>query len=179
MTSLFYFILFYFILFYFILFFMCIDVLLAWLFGCMRSPATGGSDKHKLPHGCWELNQGPLEEQPVLVISEPSLQPRDLTQFESLSDHLPGQTASELMVAWTGSWPVLLASSPWFKQTWLEPVYHCLYLQSELGIALFFFVALCYLNTKLTVTIRSEYQAIGKWLSQVLALQAWWPELDL
>ncbi|EGW01477.1 E3 ubiquitin-protein ligase NEDD4 [Cricetulus griseus] len=27
------------------------------------------------PYGCWELNPGPLEEQPVLLTSEPSLQP--------------------------------------------------------------------------------------------------------
>ncbi|XP_040599705.1 F-box/WD repeat-containing protein 4 isoform X6 [Mesocricetus auratus] len=27
------------------------------------------------PYGCWELNSGPLEEQPVLLTSEPSLQP--------------------------------------------------------------------------------------------------------
>ena len=25
--------------------------------------------------GCWELNSGPLEEQPVLLTTEPSLQP--------------------------------------------------------------------------------------------------------
>ena len=27
------------------------------------------------PCGCWELNSGPLEEQPVLLTAEPSLQP--------------------------------------------------------------------------------------------------------
>ena len=27
------------------------------------------------PCGCWELNVGPLEEQPVLLTTEPSLQP--------------------------------------------------------------------------------------------------------
>jgi hypothetical protein len=27
------------------------------------------------PCGCWELNSGPLEEQPVFLTSEPSLQP--------------------------------------------------------------------------------------------------------
>jgi hypothetical protein len=26
-------------------------------------------------HRCWELNLGPLEEQPVLLSAEPSLQP--------------------------------------------------------------------------------------------------------
>jgi hypothetical protein len=26
------------------------------------------------PRGCWELNSGPLEEQPVLLAAEPSLQ---------------------------------------------------------------------------------------------------------
>ena len=32
--------------------------------------------------GCWELNSGPLGEQPGLLTSEPSLQPK--TQFFSL-----------------------------------------------------------------------------------------------
>ena len=31
------------------------------------------------PCGCWELNSGPLEEQSVLLISESSLQPQNLT----------------------------------------------------------------------------------------------------
>jgi len=30
------------------------------------------------PCGCWELNSGPLEEQSVLLIAEPSLQPRGI-----------------------------------------------------------------------------------------------------
>jgi hypothetical protein len=29
-------------------------------------------------HGCWELNSGPLEERPVLLTAEPSLQPLKL-----------------------------------------------------------------------------------------------------
>jgi hypothetical protein len=29
------------------------------------------------PCGCWELNSGPLEEQSVLLIREPSLQPTE------------------------------------------------------------------------------------------------------
>jgi hypothetical protein len=33
------------------------------------------SDGYQPPCGCWELNSGPLEEQPVLLISEPFLQP--------------------------------------------------------------------------------------------------------
>ena len=32
-------------------------------------------DGCKPPCGCWELNSGPLEEQSVLLTSEPSLQP--------------------------------------------------------------------------------------------------------
>jgi hypothetical protein len=37
-----------------------------------RIPFTGGCEP---PCGCWELNSGPLEEQSVLLITEPSLQP--------------------------------------------------------------------------------------------------------
>ena len=35
-------------------------------------PITDGCE---LPCGCWELNPGPLEEQAMLLTSEPSLQP--------------------------------------------------------------------------------------------------------
>ena len=34
----------------------------------------------KSPCGCWEWNSGPLEEQPVLLTSEPSLQPKILSK---------------------------------------------------------------------------------------------------
>ena len=35
-------------------------------------------DGYELPCGCWELNSGPLEEQPVLLTTEPSLQSQDV-----------------------------------------------------------------------------------------------------
>ena len=35
------------------------------------------------PCMCWELNPGSLEEQPVLVITEPSLQPLHFTSWKS------------------------------------------------------------------------------------------------
>jgi hypothetical protein len=34
------------------------------------------------PHGCWDLNSGPLEEQSVLLPAEPSLQPGVGDYFE-------------------------------------------------------------------------------------------------
>jgi len=37
-------------------------------------PEAGVTDGYELPCGCWELNLGPLEEQPVLLTAEPSLQ---------------------------------------------------------------------------------------------------------
>jgi hypothetical protein len=41
----------------------------------VRSPGTGIIDSYVLTFGCWDLNLGPLEEQPVLLSAEPSLQP--------------------------------------------------------------------------------------------------------
>jgi hypothetical protein len=41
----------------------------------VRSPETGVTDSCELPCWCWELNLDPLEEQPVLLTTEPSLQP--------------------------------------------------------------------------------------------------------
>jgi hypothetical protein len=42
------------------------------------------TDGCELPCGCWELNPGPLEEQPVLLSSEPSLQPKVLIFINAL-----------------------------------------------------------------------------------------------
>lgn len=40
-----------------------------------RSPKTGVTDECQSPSGCWKSNPGVLEEQQVLLIVEPSLQP--------------------------------------------------------------------------------------------------------
>lgn len=60
---------------YLLLFFMYTGVLSAckfvWWYGISR---TGVTQSSELPCGCWELNLGPREEQPVLLTSEPSLQ---------------------------------------------------------------------------------------------------------
>ena len=54
---------------------MCIDVLLyVWLCEGVRSPATGVTDGCELPCGCWLSTPGCLEEQPVLLTTEPCLQ---------------------------------------------------------------------------------------------------------
>jgi hypothetical protein len=39
----------------------------------VNSPGAGGTDHCELPHGCWELNLSPLEEQAVLLTDESSL----------------------------------------------------------------------------------------------------------
>lgn len=41
----------------------------------VRYPGAGVTDSLELPCGCWGLNLGPLEAQPVFVTTEPSLQP--------------------------------------------------------------------------------------------------------
>ena len=48
------------------------------MYVCVRvsdSPGTGVTDRCELSCGCWELNPGPLEEQSMLLTTEPSLQP--------------------------------------------------------------------------------------------------------
>lgn len=42
------------------------------------SPGTGVPDGRELPCGCWDLNLDPLQEKPVLVTAETSLQPLQL-----------------------------------------------------------------------------------------------------
>lgn len=39
----------------------------------IRSPRIASTDGCEPPCECWELNSGPLEEQPVLLVPEPSL----------------------------------------------------------------------------------------------------------
>jgi hypothetical protein len=39
-------------------------------------PGAGVTDSCELLCGCWELNLGPLQKQPVLSTPEPALQPR-------------------------------------------------------------------------------------------------------
>jgi hypothetical protein len=43
-----------------------------YLYEGVEFPGTGVTDRCKLPCGCWKLNPGPLEEQPVLT-TYPSL----------------------------------------------------------------------------------------------------------
>ena len=45
--------------------------------GHTRFPETAVTDTCELPCGCWELSPGPLDQQPVLLTTEPSLQPRN------------------------------------------------------------------------------------------------------
>jgi hypothetical protein len=44
-----------------------------------RLPRTAVTGRCEQPCGCWELNPGPLEKHPVLLITEPSLHPSDIT----------------------------------------------------------------------------------------------------
>lgn len=39
----------------------------------VRFPRTGVRDSHVLSCGCWDLNPGPLTEQPVLLATQPLL----------------------------------------------------------------------------------------------------------
>ena len=45
------------------------------IFNCRGIVATDGCE---LPCGCWQLDLGPLQEQPVLLTTESSLQPHSL-----------------------------------------------------------------------------------------------------
>ena len=45
------------------------------LYEDVGSPGTGVADSCELPCGCWVLNPSPLQEQPVLLTTEPSHQP--------------------------------------------------------------------------------------------------------
>ena len=70
----------------------------------MYTAGQRGSDYRCLwatPCGCWELNWGPLEEQPVLLTAETSLQPHQIASYV----HLLGKSLSNS----------LLYPTIWFK----------------------------------------------------------------
>jgi hypothetical protein len=41
---------------------------------CQKRTLDSITDSFEPPRGCWDLNSGPLEEQPVLLTAEPSVQ---------------------------------------------------------------------------------------------------------
>jgi hypothetical protein len=49
-----------------------------WVLCCIYIFLASPVDGCEPPCGCWELNSGPLEEQPVLLTADPSLQPPPL-----------------------------------------------------------------------------------------------------
>jgi hypothetical protein len=60
--------------------FACVDVCVVYVSSAygdqkrkLEAPETGVTCGCELPYGCWELNLGPLQEQPVLLTMEPSL----------------------------------------------------------------------------------------------------------
>jgi hypothetical protein len=48
--------------------------LCALVFEGVRFPGAGVADICEMACGCWELNSGPLEDQPILLTAESSLQ---------------------------------------------------------------------------------------------------------
>lgn len=53
--------------------------------GSVGASGTGITGGCEVPWGCWEPNPGPLEEQRVLLATEPSLQPQHRTFFKHFS----------------------------------------------------------------------------------------------
>lgn len=76
---------------------MCVGVSLSYMLVChlqawsslrtekgVRAPGTGVTHDCEPPCGCWDSNPGPLEEQLVLLTTEPSLQPQGLSLLYSV-----------------------------------------------------------------------------------------------
>jgi hypothetical protein len=55
----------------------------------IKSPGTGVTGACEHQYGCWELNPGLLQEQPVLLASDPSFHPLYLFFFFFISDIFP------------------------------------------------------------------------------------------
>ena len=97
------------------------------LYKSIAFPGTGVTYSCKLPRsGCWELNPNPLEEQPVLSTTEPSLQPhlfRFWIWWPSVSILSPLYKEQSMHTKkWPGFWlwrkeqkPRALAEQGWFR----------------------------------------------------------------
>jgi len=112
-----------------------------WVHGsCLRThqkrasdPITDGCEP---PCGCWELNSGPLEEQSLLLTTEPSLQPPvhillkvvHGVQFVLLYTHMC------LAISW--SMVSLSRTTPLKKMTFTWHDSSCLYSQAKVGMFL-------------------------------------------
>lgn len=91
---------------YFLNFILC--TLVFCLHSCLcegvGSPEAVSTDSCELSCGCWELNPGPLEEQPGLSAAEPSLQPLPkilLPQKDKMSANIQYRlTKSSLLPTW-------------------------------------------------------------------------------
>lgn len=57
---------------------MYVDALSASLSTHKKKESDHIADGCEPPHGCWELNSGPLKEQRIPLTTEPSLQPQSL-----------------------------------------------------------------------------------------------------
>jgi hypothetical protein len=54
-------------------------------------------DGYEPPCGCWELNSGPLDEQPVILTSEPSLHPSTAFLKDDLYIHVHALLPQEVI----------------------------------------------------------------------------------
>jgi hypothetical protein len=68
------------------------------------------------PHGCWNLNLGPLEEQSVLLTAEPSLQPPLLSSLQGIQDSAYRPVQHMVLPTEPSHWPrgFLIARLPTF-----------------------------------------------------------------
>ena len=57
---------------------------------CLEYPGTGITDSYELSCGCWEMNLGLLKQQPVLLITEPSLLLLDKNFYKRFGSHENG-----------------------------------------------------------------------------------------
>ena len=85
----------------------------------VRSPGTGVSNSCELPCGCWELNPDTLEEPPVLLTAEPSLQPQSQVFLNFVRYQSIGQLSRFGKLGWTlkmKPWTWILAG--WLQEIW-------------------------------------------------------------
>ena len=81
------------------------------------SPGTGITGSCELPHGCWKLNWGPLEEQPVTLTTEPSLQLWfSLTKATLFQNRCPGRKT--LLSEWVNMLLLILCFPHNQKKVW-------------------------------------------------------------
>ena len=87
---------------------------------CQKKASDPITDGCESPYGCWDLNSGPQEEQPVLLTIEPSLQPIECILTLLSTRLFPNWSQRSLCLWGVSILPVALVVADAVGNGWVE-----------------------------------------------------------